>query len=197
MSSRTTRCLASSWAAAALFATGAAHADLVTNGGFETGDFSGWTAVTDPQWDGVGDATVLTVQAGLQSAYFGGSNSSISQALSTVAGSNYKLSFWLAAEADIAGNSDSPNAFSVDVGSGALMSLTDVSAFGYTLYEFTFIAAAASTNLTFNFSQVPAYWDLDSVAVTLPEPGSIALLAAAGLAGLVAGRRRIQADTSA
>ena len=30
------------------FATASARADIITNGGFETGDFSGWTATGAP-----------------------------------------------------------------------------------------------------------------------------------------------------
>ncbi|MDR7271339.1 hypothetical protein J2X20_004007 [Pelomonas saccharophila] len=193
MSSRTTRLLASSWVAAALFATSPAQADLVTNGGFETGDFTGWSFVTDPLYDGV---DTLVPHDGTYAAYFGGASSSITQTLTTVAGSNYKVSFWLMLEPDVTGAS-APNAFSFDFGAATGMSLSNASAFGYTLYEVTFIAAGASTDLSFNFSQGPAFWDLDSVSVTLPEPGSLALLAAAGLGGLAASRRRRPASTSA
>lgn len=196
MSSRTTRLLARSLVAAALFATGAAQANLVTNGGFETGDLSGWTTALDPLYDGVGDSSVLAVQAGNYTAYFGGAGSAISQTLATVAGSSYKLSFWLAAEEDVLGAA-APNAFSVDVGAGALLSLMDASASGYALYEAIFIAQGASTVLTFNFTQGPAFWDLDSVSVTLPEPGSLALLAAAGVGGLAASRRRKETSAPA
>lgn len=193
MSSRTTRLLASSWVAAALLATGTAQADLVTNGGFETGDLSGWSAVIDPLYDGV---DVLAPQAGSYAAFFGGANSSITQTLATVAGASYKVSFWLQLEADVNGIA-APNAFSVDFGSATGMSLSNAAAFGYSFFDVIFVAGGASTDLTFNFSQGPAFWDLDSVAVTVPEPGSVGLLAAAGLGGLVAGRRRNRADTSA
>ncbi|WP_310268403.1 PEP-CTERM sorting domain-containing protein [Roseateles saccharophilus] len=165
----------------------------MTNGGFETGDFTGWSFVTDPLYDGV---DTLVPHDGTYAAYFGGASSSITQTLTTVAGSNYKVSFWLMLEPDVTGAS-APNAFSFDFGAATGMSLSNASAFGYTLYEVTFIAAGASTDLSFNFSQGPAFWDLDSVSVTLPEPGSLALLAAAGLGGLAASRRRRPASTSA
>ncbi|MGM9484768.1 carbohydrate binding domain-containing protein [Roseateles sp. NT4] len=193
MSSRTTRLLASSWVAAALFATSAAHANLVTNSGFETGDLMGWSSVTDPFYDGVdGNAP----HDGSYAAFFGGAGSSITQTIATVAGATYKISFWLQSEADVTGAAGN-NAFSVDFGSPTGLSLTNVGAFGYTYYEILFAASGASTDLTFNFSQGPAFWDLDSVSVTLPEPGSMALLAAAGVGGIAASRRRKQADTSA
>lgn len=191
MLSRTRKPLACSLVAAALFASGAAHANLVTNGGFETGDFTGWTTTLDPFNDGV---DVLVVHEGTYAAYFGGAGSSASQTLTTVAGGKYVLSFWLTAEENA--GFDTPNAFSLDIGGATVMSLTDAPAFGYTQYEFAFIANGATTDLSFNFSQGPAWWDLDSVQVNVPEPGSIALLAAAGLAA-VGARRRKSAGTSA
>ena len=195
MPSRMTKPLAyCSLVAAALFATGAARADLVTNGGFETGNFSGWDITnTDPGYDTVNQA--VPPQAGDWLASFGGANSSISQTLTTVAGSNYKVSFWLMLETDPLGV-DTPNDFSFNFGAATGASLSNASAFGYTLFEATFIAAGASTDLTFNFNQGPAFWDIDSIQVTLPEPGSVALLAAAGLAGAAASRRRRLASTS-
>lgn len=186
MSFRTTRLLASSWVAAALFATGAAQANLVTNGDFETGDFTGWATTLDPAWDGV---DTLAPHDGNFAAFFGGANSSITQTLTTTAGSSYKVTFWLMLETDVLGQA-APNAFSYSFGGASGTTLTNASAFGYTQFEAIFIAAGDSTDLTFNFSQGPAFWDLDSVSVTLPEPGSLALLAAAGVGGMAASRRR-------
>ncbi|WP_165917609.1 PEP-CTERM sorting domain-containing protein [Roseateles saccharophilus] len=190
-----TKPLACSLIAAALFASGSAHANLVTNGDFETGDFSGWITVLDPLYDSVTGVAPVP-QAGLYGASFGGAKSSISQTIATVAGANYVVSFWLQLEADVTG-ADQPNAFSFDFGGATGTSLVNASAFGYTPFEATFIASSASTDLTFNFSEGPAFWDIDSIQVKLPEPGSIALLVAAGLGGAVATRRRKTAGTSA
>ena len=195
MPSRMTKPLACSLLAAALFASGAARADLVTNGGFETGDFTGWTTVLDPLYDSVSGAAPVP-HDGLFGASFGGANSSISQTISTVAGSNYAVSFWLQLEAD-PNNIATPNAFSFDFGGVTGASLTNAAAFGYTLFEATFVGSSASTDLTFNFCEGPAFWDIDSIQVKLPEPGSLALLAAAGLGGVAATRRRRAASTSA
>ena len=193
MWSRTKKLLAGSGLAAALLASGAAHANLVTNGGFETGDFNGWSTTLDALYDGV---DVIAPHDGTYAAFFGGANSSISQNLATVAGANYVLSFWLMVESDVTGVAAS-NSFGLDFGGATVMSMTDAAASGYTRYDVAFVASGASTNLTFNFSQGPAFFDLDSVNVTLPEPGSIALLAAAGLGGFLASRRRKPASTTA
>lgn len=192
MPSRMTKPLACcSLVAAALFASGAARADLVTNGGFETGDFSGWTTTFTPA-PGAMYVDDQPPHDGTYGAYFG-YDGSISQTLATVAGSTYKISFWLQLEADANGASG-PGAFSASFGSVVGTALLNPTEFGYTEFDFLATATGASTDLTFNFTQVPLFWDLDSVTVALPEPGSFALLAAAGLAGAAASRRRRSAS---
>lgn len=178
--------------AAAIFVSVAAHASLniVANGGFETGDFTGWTVSIDPVFDGVDS---LQPHSGSFAAYFGNPSgaSTISQTLATVAGSVYSIDFWLQAEADVLGAS-APNAFSFNWNGGAAeLVLTDSPAFGYTHYSFLLQATAATTQLAFTFANTPAFWDFDDVSVAAPEPGSAALVAlACGLVALTLRRRR-------
>ena len=159
----------------ALIAAPSAQANIVANGGFETGDFTGWTVSGAGAFTGV-DGT--TPQAGSYAAYVG-DPATLRQTLNTVAGQHYTIDFWLQAEADVTG--------------AAVMSLTDAAATnGYVHYSFDLVANSALTDLAFQFSNSPAFWDLDSVSANrVPEPGSLALVAlAAGLATLQARRRR-------
>src|SRR3954467_1569574 len=81
----------------------AANANLVVNGGFETGTFSGWTLVDTSGLSNVGSDPAFahsgTYHANLGTAPVppGPSNiGSLSQNLGTAPGSLYSLSFWLA-----------------------------------------------------------------------------------------------------
>jgi hypothetical protein len=180
--------LAATLSTAALLAAPAAQANIVANGGFETGDFTGWTVSGAGAFTGV-DGT--TPQAGSYAAYVG-DPATLRQTLNTVAGQHYTIDFWLQAEADVTGAA-APNSFEFDWAGAAVMSLTDAAATnGYVHYSFDLVANSALTDLAFQFSNSPAFWDLDSVSANrVPEPGSLALVAlAAGLASLQARRRR-------
>lgn len=182
---RKNRSLVTWLTAATLVMSGAAEATLVSNGGFETGDFTGWTQFGDTSFSGV-DGT--TPHDGLFAAYFGpvAATGGIFQTLATTAGFHYNVSFWLKNEADPSGVSI-PNSFEFNWDGGAAeVAQVNLSSFGYTEYTVNnLIAGSASTDLRFSFSHGPAFWDLDSVSVAVPEPGSLALV---GLAGLLASR---------
>src|SRR5207342_1372158 len=78
---------------ALLCSAAVANANLVTNGGFETGDFTGWTNGGNTGFTGV-DPGIQ--HSGTYGAFFGpiGSNGFLSQTLATTAGGVYTLSFW-------------------------------------------------------------------------------------------------------
>ena len=162
---------------------------LVQNGGFDTGDFSGWTQFGDTTFSGVCSVSTcpggFSPYAGTYSAYFGpvGDTGGISQDISTVPGTMYTLTFFLANPVG-----GTPNYFEVDFGVGTTavaFHLTDSPAFGWTPYSFVYTASGPSTPLVFTFRNDAAYWFLDDGAVTTPsqppgstpEPGTLALFA--------------------
>jgi hypothetical protein len=184
--------------AAAMWGSVPAHGSTLTNGDFETGDFTGWATIVDPAWDSV-DAQ--RPQSGSYAAFFGNpaGTSSISQTLNTSAGGTYEVSFWLMSEADAFG-ATAPNSFAFDWGGERVLQLIDQVGFGYTKFQYVLKASSAATQLSFSFTQQPAFWDFDTVVVAsqVPEPGRL-WLTVTGLAGallpMAATRRRRKAKS--
>jgi hypothetical protein len=175
----------------------AAHAtNLVTNGSFETGDFTGWTVSGDTALVGV--CTVSTCpggfapQDGTYAAYFGpvGDTASISQNIATTPGDLYTLKFFLANP-----QGGTPNYFSVTFGNTQFTLNNFGAAFGWQEFDLTTMATGTSTPLKFTFRNDPAYWFLDNVSVTqggqgtTPEPGTLVLFGS-GLVGIAGIARR-------
>ena len=159
---------------------------LVTNGGFETGDFTGWT-----QSGNTGNTSVvndpLYAHTGSYSAWFGpvGSLGYISQTLATTPGGQYLISFWLL-------DSGQPNELQVQWGGNTLFDQLNVPDQGYTLYSLLTTATSPSTTLTLGFQNDVSYFVLDDVSVSpVPEPATLSLFAA-GLAGLGLVRRKLR-----
>jgi len=135
---------------------------VVQNGGFEAGDFTGWTQ------NGGGDSVTVTasspyVHAGAFGAELGASSLSyLSQTLATVPGQAYAVSFWLT-DAD-GGN---PEIFQANWGSMTIYALTNpAAAFGWTNFMTILTATSTNTVLQFGSENGPSYFGLDDVSVT-------------------------------
>jgi len=159
--------------------------NLVTNCGFETGDFTGWTQSGNTSFTGV--ASGPYANSGSYGAFLGpvASQGFLTQ---LVGGSSkqYAISFYLHSDGG------TQNSFTVlwnGVNVGP--SLVNSGFFDYTQFSLSVLGntGAGSNNLTFAFQQNPVWWWLDDVVVrSTPEPSSVILLAS-GLIGL-AGRAR-------
>jgi hypothetical protein len=171
-----------------LLFTGVASANLIVNGGFETGDFTGWTLTGNTGFTGV---SAGNPNSGIYAAFLGsvGSDGYMLQSasFSTIVGEVYNVNFWLFSDGGI------PNDFGAVYIGGTpvtLVALTNIPAQPYTLYQGQVTATLTSGNIAFNFRNDPGFLWLDDVSVQVPEPGTLILLGS-GLLGLaIAGTRK-------
>ena len=182
------RILACAAMLAIVVAAPATAANLVVNGGFETGDFTGFSQFGNTGFTGVVDASFgVAPSEGTYQAAFGaiGSPGGINQTITTVAGHGYTFSFDLAADG---GNYDtfavSFNGLVVDFGS-------NLGAFPYGTHSFN-VVGSGSDQISFAFQNDPAYYLLDNISVTnVPEPATWALMIGGfAMTGFAARRRQ-------
>ena len=171
--------------AAAAF--GSAQANLVQNGGFETGTFSSWTT----QAAGSGSHFMITTPSfsGNWAAGFmanAGQHDQISQVLATNANTDYTLSFWLY-------NAGLENDSLIVKWEGStVLNLPPVftALEDWTFFSIPVSATQSGSELRFMAHDGNSMVGLDDITVNpVPEPGTLAALSLGGLA-LLRRRRR-------
>jgi len=173
--------------------------NLVANCNFQDDNFTNWTLAGNDVpgelgnlygVEGTDPVDGISPIVGTTQAYFSdldANATTLSQTLTTVVGTTYIVSFYLAQDTAVV--SPYSNEFSVSFGSTSLASLTAVAVEPYTLYQYTAIATSTSTVLSFTIGNDLGEFLLDDISVQTPEPSAWAL---ALVGGLVCFQRRLR-----
>lgn len=164
---------------------GSAQAELIVNGGFETGNFNGWTMSGYIASSGVAAGAAYSGSNGARFGATAPAFNKISQTIATDIGTHYQLTFdlWVAGK---------PNQFDTTINNVSIMSITNSVGIVESTWAhetLTFTADSPMTAVGFSFSNDPNSWRIDNISVpSVPEPTCLALIGVT--AGLLMSRRR-------
>lgn len=172
--------------ALALACAPALAVNLVTNGSFETGNFSGWTTQSAAQGSGYA-VTQAEALVGLWAVSFAGiglQHDEIRQTLATTAGTTYTISMW------VKNYGIENDSLQIGWENGILLDMTPVGT-GLESWQFVTVDALATTSgslLRIRGHDQPAAFYVDDIQVqAVPEPSTLAAL---GLGALAMWRRK-------
>jgi hypothetical protein len=165
--------------------------NLISNCGFETGDFSDWNVVNNDGNTAVEgpDFSTTGVNSGNFYAALGDATSTpttLEQTFSDGVGSTLTFSFYVATDG-------SGGSLLADFDGTTLLSLGNTTSDGYTEYSFTVTGTGSDTISFVEEGAIGGYISLDDVVVVdppaIPEPSSLAF-AVAALGAIVLAHRR-------
>jgi len=182
--------------ALAFLVTQSTRANLIVNGGFETGDFAGWTKGENSYPESiVNSQTTSAVKSGAYAAQIAGLTrfpDTLAQTVSTTSGQNYTFSFWRLVDT----GSALANSLVVTWDGNVIFSEANVGfpPQGYQQFSFNVLGTGSDT-IKFACANDPGYTFLDEVSLTpsltaVPDGGATIAMLGLALAGITGFRRK-------
>jgi hypothetical protein len=176
--------------------------NLIVNGDFATGDFTGWTATSHLFI--ANNNNGITAPSGDTYFAYTGYNDMLEQLISTVAGSSYTLSF--VANNDVNNQLYNPTQCYISASQNGIPIFTNFSNLSivksWVQQSYTFTANSSQTDLKIfmNFQPANSQGYIDNISVTgaasVPEPSTYALFGLGALAMIIVHRYRHRSVTS-
>ena len=144
-----------------------AGVELIQNGGFEDGGFTGWAELGNVNAYVNVSANPEAVHSGGVGALLGsiGGLGTLIQEVPTIPGVEYELSLWLNSPDGL-----TPNEFMVFWDGNLLFDVADLGAIGWTNLQFLVTAASSNSLLQLQFRNDQSYFGLDEISVSVAPP---------------------------